>query len=81
MPRGTKALVTGEHADLYKCNECGYETRSETGIRLHRKVTHGTNLKDIDRDVDGYRCNICRKTFGTKFQLLTHGRHTGHGTR
>ena len=76
MPKGTKATVIG-HYKHFTC-ECGYETRSETGIRLHKRVTHGTNSNDLDRDADVHRCKICRKTFDTKFQLLTHCRHAGH---
>ena len=76
MPRGPKVVVKG--CSKYFICGCGYETCSETGIRLHKRVTHGINLKDLNKDADGYRCKICRKTFDNAFQLLTHGRHAGH---
>ena len=76
MPRGQKVTVRG--CSKHFICECGYTASNKTGIRLHKRATHGTNLKDLDKDVDVYQCKICRKTFGTAPQLLTHGRHAGH---
>jgi DNA-directed RNA polymerase subunit RPC12/RpoP len=79
MPRGHEVRV-GEYSCQYVCGECGYTASNKTGIRLHGKATHGTNLKDPDKGYREYRCRICKKAFGTTFQLLTHGRHAGHST-
>jgi hypothetical protein len=78
MPRGQEVIVKG--CSKHFICECGYTANNKTGIRLHKRVTHGINLKDLDRDVDVYICKICKKTFDTTPQLLTHGRHAGHAT-
>ena len=78
MPRGQEVIVKGR-TKYFTCG-CGYTASNKTGIRLHKKVNHGTNLNDLDIDADVYRCKICRKTFDTTLQLLTHGRHAGHAT-
>jgi hypothetical protein len=74
MPRGTKIIVIGEHA--YKC-ECGYTTSNKTGFRLHKRVTHGEDIKDLDLNTV-FKCEMCKKKFDNTFQLKTHSRHTGH---
>jgi dTDP-4-amino-4,6-dideoxygalactose transaminase len=61
--------------------KCGYTSKSKTGIRLHKRVTHGEDTKDLDRRAADYlRCKTCRAVFDSTSQLTTHLRHTGHLT-
>jgi ribosomal protein L44E len=80
MPRGTKIIVIGEHADQYKCGECGYAASNKTGFRLHKRVTHGKDTKDLVLN-NMFKCKMCKEEFDNTFQLKTHSkhvRHTGH---
>jgi ribosomal protein L44E len=77
MPRGTKITVTGSHADQHKCSECGYAASNKTGFRLHKRVTHGKDTKDLVLD-NVFQCKMCKEKFDNMFQLKTHGRHAGH---
>ena len=81
MPRGQGVKIS-KCCKYFVC-ECGYTSSNKTGIRLHEKAAHGTNInpKDLDRkDIDGYTCMICKKIFGTEHQLQTHGKHSDHVT-
>jgi predicted RNA-binding Zn-ribbon protein involved in translation (DUF1610 family) len=77
MPRGTKIIVIGERAGQYRCGECGYAASSKTGFRLHKKVTHGKDTKDLVLN-NVFRCEMCNKKFDNTFQLETHSRHARH---
>jgi hypothetical protein len=74
MTRGTK-VITVETSYTLTC-ECGYETASKTGMRLHRRVVHGLGAPDTN-DIT-HRCNTCGAAFENGFQLTAHFRHTGH---
>jgi hypothetical protein len=60
--------------------ECGYSTKSKTGIRLHRRAAHGEDTKDLDRNADYLRCGTCKEILANTSQLAAHLRHTGHLT-
>jgi hypothetical protein len=74
MTRGTR-VVTIETSCTLTC-ECGYETVSKTGMRLHRKVTHGLGAPDTI-DIT-HRCDACRVAFENGPQLTAHHKHAGH---
>jgi ribosomal protein L44E len=77
MPRGVKIIVIGEHASQYTCDECEYAASNKTGFRLHKRVTHGKDTKDLGLNTV-FKCEMCKKKFDNTFQLKTHSRHTGH---
>ena len=63
MPRGQQVKIS-KCCKYFVC-ECGYTSSNKTGIRLHEKAAHGTNInpKDLDRkDIDSYTCRICKKS-------------------
>ena len=56
--------------------ECGYVSKSRTGIRLHRRAVHGDDAGDLDRAPDLHQCGSCKKTFANEFRMLDHFRHS-----
>ncbi|XP_075679286.1 uncharacterized protein LOC113798311 isoform X2 [Dermatophagoides pteronyssinus] len=57
----------------YKCDRCKYRFYSERKLNYHIRLMHTTN--DDDDDNNGqikHQCNICYKTFASKYNLDGH---------
>jgi hypothetical protein len=78
MPRGRNIRIIGM-SEVFTC-ECGYETASATGMRLHRRFTHSLDVRNEPCETV-FRCNTCKIAFENGFQLNTHFRHTCHSTQ
>ena len=77
MPRGSKVVIVGSHADQYTCGECGYAASNKTGFRLHERVTHGRDTKNPVFN-NMFQCKMCKAKFDNMFQLKTHIKHENH---